>query len=106
MAITAKNLSAGVLTGSLATVYTVPDNTTAIIKSAVLTNATGGAVNCNVWINPRSGGTDRQVIDTRAVGDTKSDLCAEIINQVIEAGGLLRADGLDVTFVVSGVEIV
>jgi len=106
MAVTAKVLAQGVLTGSQAEYYACPTGTTAIVHSAVLCNTTGGAVDCSVWLNPASGGTDRVLIDTHTIADEETYLCPELINQVLEAGGTLDALGNGVTLYVSGVEVV
>jgi hypothetical protein len=104
--VTAQCLADGALTGSQATYYTAAALTTAIIKAATLTNNTGAPVAVSVWLNPRTSGTDRPVIDTRTLSDEESYPCPELINHVIEAGGTLDALGLNVVLYVSGVEIV
>jgi len=106
MAITAKVLAQAVLTASQAEYYAAPTGTTAIIHAAVLCNTTGGAVDCTVWLNPASAGTDRVLIDTRTLADEESYICPELVNQVLAAGGTIDALGLNVTLYVSGVEIV
>lgn len=106
MSTTVKNIADAVLTGSLAAVYTVPTGTRAVIRAAVLTNTTGAPVDATVDINPRTSGTARVVIDSRTLADEESYLCPELINQVLEAGGVLRASGNGVTLMVSGAEIV
>lgn len=106
MATTAQVFAQGVLTGSQAEYYACPTGTTAIIKAAALINATGGAVDVTVWLNPVGGGTDRVLIDTHTVADEETYLCPELINQVLEAGGTIDALGNGVTIYVSGVEIV
>lgn len=106
MSINAKNLGDAVLTGSLAAVYTAPSSTRAIVKQAALCNTTGSPVDVTVDVNPRSGGTARVLIDTRTLADEETYTCPELINLVVEAGGVVRASGLNVTMMLSGVEIV
>lgn len=106
MAVTAQVFAEGVLTGSQAEYYACPAGTTAIIHAATLTNGSGGVVACSVWLNPRSGGTDRLLIDTHALADAESYACPELINQVLEAGGTIDALGDGVTLYVSGAEVV
>ena len=106
MGVTAKSLADSALTGTQATYYTVPALTAAIIKAASVTNNTGGAVDLSVWLNPRTSGTDRVLIDTHTVADEETYTCPELVNQVLEAGGTLEALGLNLVLYVSGVEIV
>ncbi len=107
MATTLKNLADGVLaSGALTTAYTVPTGTQTIIKTLVLTNTTGAVIAATVVINPASGGTDRTLISARNIAAGGTDLCPEIVNQVIGAGGLLRVQGNGLTYMASGAELV
>lgn len=106
MSLSPKNLADAVLTASAVTYYTAPTATKAIIKAATLCNNSGGAVNVTLTLNPRTGGTARTLIDNRSIADQETYLCPELINQVVEAGGVIQAQGLNVELMISGVEIV
>lgn len=109
MTTTAKRLVSGSqLTGSAATYYTAPSLTRARIQSASLVNTTGGAVACTVHLVPSGGTADatNTIISARTVADDETYPCPDLINHVIEAGGTIQALGLNVTLVVSGVEII
>lgn len=109
MSLTLKRLVSGSqLTGAAATYYTAPTNTKATIKSAVLTNTTGGAVACTVYLVPSAGtaGATNTLISAYNVAAGAAYTCPELINMVIEAGGTIQALGLNVTLVVSGAEVV
>jgi len=106
MSLSPKNLADGALTASLVTQYTAPANTKAIIKAASLCNTSGGAVLVTLTLNPRTAGSARTLIDNRSVADEETYNCPEVINHVLEAGGVIQASGLNVLFVMSGVEIV
>jgi hypothetical protein len=95
--------AAGALTGSLATLYTVPTNRYAIIKAMTVANDSGGALSLIVEVKATSGGTQRRLIPARTVNDKATDLCAEVINHVIEQGGIIQASGNGLVFQVSGV---
>jgi hypothetical protein len=101
----AKNLFSGLGTASLANTYVAPANTKAIIKAATLCNDTGATVACTVKIIAASGGTARTVVDERSLVDKETYLCPELINLVLEAGGSIQILGLNVAFVLSGVEV-
>lgn len=109
MTTTAKRLVPGSqLTASVATYYTAPTKTRAVIRSAQLVNTTGGAVAVTVYAVPSgaSAGAANTLISARAVAAGESYSCPELVNTVLEEGGTLQALGLNVTLVVSGVEIV
>lgn len=108
MKTTAKRLVPGSqLTGAAATYYTAPALTRAIVKSAQLTNTTGGAVACTVYIVPSGGaaGASNTAISARTIAAGETYNCPELVNAVIEAGGTIQALGLSVTLTASGVEI-
>src|SRR5688572_161067 len=105
MTTTAKRLVSGSqLTGSAATYYTAPSLTKARIQAAALTNTTGGAVACTVYLVPSGGsaGATNTFISARSIAAGETYPCPELINQVIEAGGTIQALGLNVTLAVSG----
>lgn len=109
MTITAKRLVPGsAMAGSAATYYTAPTLTKAVVKSAQLTNTTGGAVACTVYAVPSGGavGAANTIVSARSVAAGETYNCPELVNQVIEAGGTIQALGNGVTLTVSGIEIV
>lgn len=106
MPVTAAVLADGTGGGALATIYTGAAAVETIIKAMTVCNTTGGAIAMTVAINPASGGTDRTLIAARNVAAGATDLCAEVVNQDIGPGGLLRFQGNGLTFFVSGVKIV
>lgn len=109
MGLTIKRMVSGSqLTGVVAGYYTTPANTKAAIKSAALTNTTGGAAVCTVYLVPSGGtpGASNTFISARSVAPNETYTCPELINQVLEAGGTIQAFGLDVTLAVSGAEVV
>lgn len=104
--ITPKVLADAALTGSLADQYTVPAGTRTVIKQIAVTNNTGGVVNLTVALNPRSGGTDRTIVDDMPLADTQTFTAPQAINAVLEAGGKIRASGLNLVLYASGIEVV
>jgi len=109
MTLIVKRMVAGSqLTAAAATYYTSPAVTKATIKSAALVNTTAGAVLCTVYLVPSGGaaGATNTVISGKSLAAGETYTCPEIINQVLEAGGMIQALGLNVTLIVSGAEIV
>ena len=109
MTTTAKRLVYGaVMTGSAAVYYTAGATTKAVIKSATITNTTAGAVPATVHIVPVAGtaGAATAAISLRSVAANETYNCPELVNQVIEAGGMVQALGSGLTLMMSGVEIV
>jgi hypothetical protein len=89
---------------TLAPIYTAPANTTAIVKQAVFTNTSGGAVTFTVSITP-SGGTARVLISARSIAAGGTDLAPELINLVLATGGVINASasaGTSINVVMSG----
>ncbi len=106
MAIKSKNLFDGVLTASLANTYVAPASTAGVVKAATFANPTAAVVTLNISIIARSGGVARVVVNARNLAATETYFAAELINQVIEAGGSIQASGLNLEVVISGVELV
>ena len=106
MAISSKNLFDGVLTASLANTYVAPLLTTGVVKAASFANPTAAVVSLDISIIARSGGTARVVKQNRNLAPDETYFAAELINQVIEAGGAIQASGLAIEVVLSGVELV
>ena len=108
MAQTAKRLISGSqLTGSAATYYTAPANTTTIIKKLVLVNTTAGAVACTIYLIPSGGsaGATNTLTISRSIGINESWSCPEAENMVLAAGGFIQSLGLNVTIMASGIEV-
>lgn len=105
---TAKRLIEGaVMTGSAVTYYTVPTDTTAIIKKLPLVNTTGGAVNVTVYLVSSGGsaGTANTLTYSKSVAAGETWSCTEAENMVLAEGGFLQALGNGVTILASGIEI-
>jgi len=109
MALTLKRLISGSqLTAAAVAYYTAPANTKATIKSAALVNTTAGAVVCTVHLVPFGGSASatNTFISARSIAVNETYTCPELINQVLEAGGMIQALGLNVTLAISGAEVV
>lgn len=104
MANTIVHAGQGILSGALATLYTCPTNRKFVIKAATFSNHSGGALTLIVEVTATSGGTQRRYIES-TVGDNDSSLALELINQVLEAGGVIQASGNGITYLLSGVEV-
>jgi len=111
MAVTAKRLISGSeLTGSLATYYTAPANTRAVIKKLTLTNKSVGALTVDLHLVPSGGTADdtNQLLDAESVAAGECLEITQAENQVIETGGFIRAlasSAAEITIICSGVEI-
>ena len=105
MAVTPRSVADGTLGAALATILTVSANTTTSIRAASFCNDSGGAVNLTVTLNPRTGGTARTIIDNRTLADQETYNAPEMINQILEAGGVVQASGDQIQFYISGTEV-
>ena len=92
----------GVLTASLTTLYTVPTNRKFVVKALTFGNFTGGALTLIVEAVQASGNTQRRYIEL-TVNDNETNLAPELINQVIDAAGIIQASGDGITFLLSGI---
>jgi len=94
------------LTGSAATYYTVPANTTTVIKKLPIINTTAGAVNCTIYLIPSSGtaGSTNTITSARSIGPGETWSCPDAENMVMTAGGQIQALGVGLTIMGSGVE--
>jgi hypothetical protein len=100
MTVAQENIVKGqTLTNALVTYYTAPALKRARICNATLTNDSGGAVACSVYIIS-SGGTAKK-IKLRPVADGETYTCPELIGQILEPGSYIQALGLAVNFDVS-----
>ena len=102
---TVAHAAAGVLTGSFTTLYTVPTNKKLLIKAFTVANDTGAGVTLKSQVTFTSGGTARVMVPDRTVGDNATDLVPELINQVVDDGGIIEAQGLNLTYAIAGVLI-
>ena len=107
MTITWKTLGQTVLTGANATVYTALPGTRASISAAQLWNPTGAPVTVAVYLL-KSGGSaaDATRIDSISVPAMSAKTVFGLINQKIEPGGAIVANGNGVTLTISGSESV
>ena len=83
---------------------------TARIDAAILVNTSGATRTVSVYIVPAGSSADssNRLIQSRGIASGQSYLCSELIGQSLGPGDLLvtQPSGGDVTFMVSGVEIV
>jgi hypothetical protein len=79
-----------VLTVGNVTYITGAANSKTIIKRAVFTNATAGAVTFAVSITP-SGGAGLEIIYNRSLAANASDLAPELSNWVLNGGDTVQA---------------
>jgi len=98
------NAGQGLLTASLVTLYTVPVNRKFVFRAAIFANFTGGALTLIVELLDGTGGTQRRYIEI-TVNDNNANLAPEVINHVLNAGGVIQASGLNMTYLLSGIEV-
>jgi hypothetical protein len=100
MADTLKKLASGTFATVEATLYTVPANTKAIIKSIILCNKNTAAAK---YVTLKFAGTE--VVFQHAVA-AKDTVCLQITG-ILEAGAVIAglAESTDVTFYISGIEV-
>ena len=81
------------LTNATATYITGAALSETIIKNAVFTNFTGGAVTFTVWHVPNAGtaANANLLIQTRSIAAGGTDLAPELINLVLAAGDTIQA---------------
>ena len=87
-------LQAGaVLTTSAAAYITGGSAQQAIIKRAVFTNTTGGAVTFTVYRVPSGGtaGATNEIIPARSIAANGTDLAPELANMVLGTGDTIQA---------------
>lgn len=107
MALTIKRLVPGsILTGSAAVYYTCPASKYAILKSLTVSNSTGAAVSCSLYLVPSGGSATAAYLirPPRLIDVNESYTCPEAVNQVLEDGGTIQAFGSGLTLIVSGAE--
>lgn len=109
MSVTPYVFDGGLLSGAAATQgNAVPALTRRIIKSAALVNTTGGALAASVYLVPNGGSAaaSNTLISARSIAPGESYPCPELINQGVNAGGLVQALGNGLTFKYTAVDIV
>lgn len=101
-----KRLAEGTaLTGTSATVYTAPSKTTTTLKAVTVYNSTAGAVIVEINLVANGGAaTTTNRITRRSIAVDESYRCLEAVDQVLAAGGTLRALGSGLSITVSGIE--
>lgn len=112
MAITFKRLVEGsqLTTGAVA-YYTAPTATRTKIMTAVLVNTTAGAITATVHLVPILGAAtvSNRVISAVSIAANASYTCPELVNQVLETGGMLQAlasAAASISLIASGIESV
>lgn len=86
-------LQAGVQITTAAVAYvTATANAQTLIKRAVFTNITGGAVTITVHRVPSAGtaGPTNMIIDARPIAGLGNDLAPELANMVLNAGDTIQ----------------
>lgn len=101
---TVQHFGSAVLTASMTTIGSaVPTGRKLVVKAFTVANDTGGVVSLKIQVTFTSGGTPRVMVPDRNVADNDTDLIPELINHVIDPGGIIEAQGLNLTVAVSGV---
>ncbi|MDX1557111.1 MAG: hypothetical protein R3212_13860 [Xanthomonadales bacterium] len=81
----------------------MPANRKFVVKAFTVTNDTGGAVTLKIRTTFTSGGTARIMAPDRTVNDNDTDLVPEMVNQVVDAGGIIEGQGNGMEYAISGV---
>jgi hypothetical protein len=106
--ITPTQLGQAAITGSIATLYTVPANTRTFVKDLNICNTTGGALTVNVHLVPSGGtaGTDNAILYGTAMGVNAVYRWTGV--QIMNAGGTIQVKGsaTGLTITASGAEAV
>ena len=100
---TAIHAANGILSASMTTLYTVPDNRKFVVKAFSLVNDTAVVVTLRVQVTFSSTGVARVLLPDRNVADNDSDFAPEVLNQVLDAGGIIEAQGANLTYALSGI---
>lgn len=107
MAVNRKQLIAPqALTGTVATVYTVPALFTTQLSAVTVSNPTAGAVALGLHIVPSGGsvGAANKVIPAKALAANETYTCPELTAQTLPAGTTIQASGSGLVIFASGVE--
>ena len=104
--ITLHDFFTGTLGATLGTVYTVPLLTKAMVYSATFCNPTAAPVLLSLRLMPRGGATAHTVLSAWPIAAGETYLGYELLNKILEAGGLLEASGLGLEVDIGGIQIV
>ena len=105
MTILVKPLADGVGTGALATVYTCPINTAAVIKKWSFNNTTAGALLITAVIN--NGTADRELLSAVSLAAKTPYNPSEINGATLSAGWTVKLNiPAGITFLLSGIEVI
>jgi len=105
MTIFARDLADGVGTGASADVYTVPVNTTTVVKKWSFNNTTAGALLLTVKVN--NGAADRELLSAVSIAAKTPYNPVELNGLTINQGGVVKIDApAGITFWLSGIEII
>ena len=94
------------LTGSVATIYTVPALFNTQLAAVTVSNPTAGAVALTLHIVPDGGTADatNKVIPAKTLAANETYICPELTAQTLPAGTTIQASGLGLVVFASGVE--
>jgi hypothetical protein len=107
---TPKKMGQAQLTAAEVTQYTVPGGVSAIVKSIILTNVTGGALTFTISIVPSGGtaGVTNRIVELADI-DPYAVVTLDDVNQVLATGDFISAKAsvaASINFRASGVEYV
>lgn len=86
----------------------VPDLTKRIMRAAALVNTTAAAISATVFMVPPGGAPDaaHTLISARPIAPGETYPCPELVNQGLNAGGSVQAQGVGLTFKYTATEFV
>jgi hypothetical protein len=99
-------IEGAIMTGTAVMYYTVPANTSLIIKKLPIVNTTAGSVNCTIYLVPNGGsaGNSNTIASAHTLEAGETWSCPDAENMVMTAGGTISAFGNGLTIMGSGVE--
>ena len=100
---TAIHAAQGTLPALFETLYTVPTGRNFIIKAITIANDTAAAVSLGLRVTFPAGGTPVVLVPDRTVAPKETDLAPELINHVMESGGIIEGQGLGLAYAISGI---
>jgi hypothetical protein len=108
MTMTASRLATTQVASSIASIYTAPSGTKAVIKRAIFTNTTGGSITLLVHLVPPSGSVadGNMAINDLSIAAGETYIAGELEGQVVEATGAIHAEASasgSLTAIISGV---
>lgn len=106
MANTPKRLYVGKPTTSNGTLYTVPGNTTTIVKNIILTNTAANEVTVNLYFVPNgsSSTSSNQILSSVSISSNTTTVID--MAGVLEEGDKISADSTGASIYISGLEVV